>query len=85
MAAGLSDSNSATSLYLVGALVLLGVAVLGRLREYFRLRHFKGPATSGISWWWHSKAVISGRAHEYYGDVTEKYGMQERFLVGCVY
>jgi hypothetical protein len=49
--------------------------VLDRVREYHRLRHFPGPATSGISWWWHSKAVISGRSHEYYGDVTEKYGM----------
>jgi hypothetical protein len=48
---------------------------LGRLEEYWRLRHFKGPATTGVSWWWHSKAVISGRSHEYYGDVTEKYGM----------
>ncbi|KAH7077999.1 cytochrome P450 monooxygenase-like protein [Paraphoma chrysanthemicola] len=46
----------------------------GRLHEYWRLRHFKGPATTGISWLWHSRAVISGRAHEYYGDVTAKYG-----------
>jgi hypothetical protein len=57
------------------ALLILAYHVLGRLEEYWRLRHFKGPATTGISWWWHSKAVISGKSHEYYGNVTEKYGM----------
>jgi hypothetical protein len=57
------------------ALLTTVYLVLDRVREYHRLRRFKGPTTSGISWWWHSKAVISGRAHEYYGDVTEKYGM----------
>lgn len=55
-------------------LLLTAYLVLGRLREYWRLRHFKGPAAAGISWWKHSKATISGKAHEYYGDVTEKYG-----------
>jgi hypothetical protein len=50
--------------------------VLGRAREYWRLRHFKGPSTTGISWFWHSRAVIGGKAHQYYGDVTEKYGTQ---------
>lgn len=49
--------------------------LIGRIRDYRRLRHFRGPATTGISWWWHSKAVLSGRAHEHYGDVTEKYGV----------
>ncbi|KAH9871815.1 hypothetical protein J1614_006072 [Plenodomus biglobosus] len=46
----------------------------GRAREYWRLRRFKGPRTTGISWIWHSKAVASGKSHEYYGDVCEKYG-----------
>lgn len=53
---------------------LVGYLVLGRLREYQRLRHFKGPATTGISWLWHSNAVIGGNSHQYYGDVTEKFG-----------
>jgi hypothetical protein len=59
------------------ALLILVYHVLGRLEEYWRLRHFKGPATTGISWWWHSKAVISGKSHQFYGDVTEKYGMRD--------
>jgi hypothetical protein len=62
-------------LLLSTALLFTAYLVLGRLREYHRLRHFRGPATTGISWWWHSKAVIGGRANEYYGDVTNTYGM----------
>lgn len=57
-------------------LLILAYHVLGRLEEYWRLRHFKGPATAGISWCWHSRAVFSGRSHEFYGNVTEKYGMR---------
>jgi hypothetical protein len=70
------ESVQGNGVWLLLASVLLFSAyfVLDRIRDYHRLRHFKGPATTGISWWWHSKAVISGRAHEYYGDVTEKYG-----------
>ncbi|KAF2133154.1 cytochrome P450 [Dothidotthia symphoricarpi CBS 119687] len=60
-------------LYLI-TFVLTAYFAVGRLRQYWRLSHFKGPATTGISWWWHSKAVLSGQAHRYYGDVTEKYG-----------
>jgi len=51
---------------------LLARAVLSRVRQNWRLRHFKGPGA--WSWWWHTKAVISGAAHEHYGAVTEKYG-----------
>jgi hypothetical protein len=51
---------------------LLAQAVLSRVRQFWRLRQFKGPGA--WSWWWHSKAVISGAAQEHYGAVTEKYG-----------
>ncbi|KAL6705802.1 hypothetical protein ACN47E_006440 [Coniothyrium glycines] len=54
--------------------VLVTYFLIGRLLEYRRLSHFKGPPTTGISWWWHSRAVFGGRAHQYYGDVCEKYG-----------
>lgn len=57
-------------------LIVVAYIAIGRAREYWRLRHFKGPRTTGLSWIWHSKAVASGRAHEYYGEVCEKYGMQ---------
>jgi hypothetical protein len=85
MAAFSSDMVSArTLLLLIGPLVLLWAFLFGRVRQYLRLKQFKGPATSGISWWWHSKAVLSGRAHEYYGDVIEKYGMEVWSLARCV-
>lgn len=57
------------------ALVIAVYLVATRVQQYWRLRLFKGPSTTGISWWWHSKAVLSGQAHRHYGDVTEKYGM----------
>jgi hypothetical protein len=76
MATESPDVASGNGLRLILTFVFLFSAylVIGRLQEYWRLRQFKGPFTTGISWWWHSKAVIGGRAHEYYGDVTEKYG-----------
>lgn len=51
---------------------LLAYAILSRVRQYWRLRRFPGPGA--WSWWWHSKAVLSGAAHEHYGAVTDKYG-----------
>jgi hypothetical protein len=54
--------------------VLLAYFTTCRLNEYNRLRQFPGPPTTGISWLWHSRAVISGKAHIYYGNATEKYG-----------
>jgi len=45
-----------------------------RYSQYQRLKQFKGPFSTGFSWLWHSKAVLSARAHRAYGDVTEKYG-----------
>lgn len=60
-------------LVLVGAVLLWAVAV--RLSQFWRLRKFRGPFGTGVSWLWHSCAVLSGNAHQWYGDVTEKYGM----------
>jgi hypothetical protein len=57
------------------ALAIAAYLIAARVQQYWRLRHFKGPATTGFSWWWHSKAALSGQAHRYYGHVTEKYGM----------
>lgn len=65
--------RSVSALYL-GLFVITAYLLTARLRQYYRLSHFKGPATTGISWWWHSKAVLSGQSQRYYGDVTEKYG-----------
>lgn len=64
-------------LYLVFC-IIVAYLVTARLRQYYRLSHFKGPTTTGISWWWHSKAVLSGHSERYYGDVTEKHGEFDR-------
>lgn len=61
-------------LYYFGVLFAVYFAIQ-RFRLYWRLRQFKGPFSTGISWLWHSRAVISGDSHIYYGEVTEKYGM----------
>jgi hypothetical protein len=68
--------RSVSGLYL-GLFVIAAYLLTARLRQYYRLSHFKGPATTGISWWWHSKAVLSGQSHRYYGDATEKYGISK--------
>jgi hypothetical protein len=82
MASDLPDEASGAGLRLLLPLTLLisTYLVLGRLREYWRLRHFKGPATTGISWFWHSSAVLSGKAQEYYGHVTDKYGITMQYI-----
>lgn len=67
--------------YLV-AVAGLAYAAFGRVRDYWRLRHFKGPWSTGWSWVWHSRAVLSGAAHQWYGDATEKYGEGAPFP-GC--
>jgi hypothetical protein len=54
--------------------VLLAYFTTSRLNAYNRLRHIPGPPTTGLSWLWHSRAIISGKAHIYYGDANEKYG-----------
>ncbi|KAJ4412359.1 hypothetical protein N0V91_000831 [Didymella pomorum] len=68
--------RSVSGLYL-GLFVITAYLLTARLRQYYRLSHFKGPATTGISWWWHSKAVLSGQSQRYYGDATEKYARFE--------
>ncbi|KAH6648403.1 pisatin demethylase [Truncatella angustata] len=60
-------------LYLILFVIATYFAV-GRARQYWRLRHFKGPRTAGFLWWWHAKACLSGQAHQHYGDANEKYG-----------
>lgn len=74
---GLGDLLGSVSFLHIVLFVTAAYLVAVRLWEYNRLSHIKGPPTTGISWWWHSKAVLSGQAQRYYGDVTEKYGTTE--------
>lgn len=68
--------QSVSGLYL-GLFVIIAYLLTSRFRQYHRLSHFKGPATTGISWWWHSKAVLSGQSQRYYGYATDQYGISK--------
>ncbi|USP73751.1 hypothetical protein yc1106_01025 [Curvularia clavata] len=53
---------------------LLLFFVLGRIRQYWRLKHFPGPSTTGFSGLWHTRAVIGGESPRYYGEICQQYG-----------
>lgn len=57
------------------ALLLVVWTVFSTVRQYFRLRHIKGPAGTGISKWWLIRSVGGGRTHLDMYEVCEKYGM----------
>ncbi|CAI6340228.1 unnamed protein product [Periconia digitata] len=59
--------------YIFCALAALYVFI-GRFIQYWRLRQFKGPPTSGWSWWWHSRAVLSRALYWHYSNATDRYG-----------
>jgi hypothetical protein len=57
----------------LGVLALL--AYVARLYgQYYRLRHFQGPRTTGFSVWWMILAVKGKKTHLAYAGVNEKYG-----------
>lgn len=58
----------------VVVLLLLAWSVIATLRQYFRLRHFKGPFSTGISKLWLIRAVGGGRTHLDLYEACEKYG-----------
>jgi hypothetical protein len=74
-AEGLSNEYVSRRLYAFLFALLLSLFVLGRIRQYWRLRHFPGPSTTGFSGLWHSRAVIGGESPRYYGEICQKYGM----------
>ncbi|KAL2858433.1 cytochrome P450 [Aspergillus pseudoustus] len=57
---------------LVGALV--GLYIVRTLTTYAKLRSFRGPSWTAISNWPHSMAMLSGHCHEWYAQVSKKYG-----------
>ncbi|KAH8887290.1 pisatin demethylase [Thozetella sp. PMI_491] len=58
------------------AVVLLFVlwSAASTVRQYYRLRHIKGPAGSGISKWWQIRKITSGRTQLDLYEVCQKYG-----------
>ncbi|KAK1771973.1 pisatin demethylase [Phialemonium atrogriseum] len=60
------------------ALLLVVWTIFSTVRQYFRLRHIKGPAGTGISKWWLIRSVGGGRTHLDMYEVCEKYGSTAR-------
>ena len=56
--------------------VAAAVAVFsaGKIRQYYRLRKFGGPFSTGISEFWHIRALFSWKPHDKYKEVCDKYG-----------
>lgn len=72
---------------LIGSIlaVIIASVVLSTLRQYYRLRHIKGPASAGFSRWWLLSHVTGGRMHLDLYDVCHRYGMsclQQHFFQG---
>lgn len=58
---------------LVGLLVFVAY-VVATLRQWARLRHFKGPALAGFSQLWLISCVGGGRTHLDLWEACKKYG-----------
>ncbi|KLU91390.1 pisatin demethylase [Magnaporthiopsis poae ATCC 64411] len=55
-------------------LALLVVYLASKVRTYRRLRHFKGPFSTGFSDLWHARLIANHKNHQGYKDVLDKYG-----------
>lgn len=55
-------------------LAVLAVYLASKVRTYWRLRHFKGPFSTGFSDLWHARLIVSHKNHQGYKDVLDKYG-----------
>jgi len=54
--------------------LLIALYAIRKVISYNRLRQFKGPPGTGFSDIPHSRAFLSGKCHEWYAEVSEKYG-----------
>ncbi len=61
--------------YTASALVVLAALLAAKsVRDYFRLRHIRGPWLAGWSNLWMLWALSSGRMNLILADVNKKYG-----------
>ena len=60
------------------ALTGVGLYVLRKLRAYWRLRHIKGPFSTGFFGLWHTRAIVGYESHKVYKNATDRYGMYFR-------
>lgn len=68
----LSASPGLMALALAGLFCLY--VVTNRLIVFIRLRHIPGPWWAHITHLPHSKHIIGPSCHEWYGEISERYG-----------
>ncbi|KAF1986415.1 cytochrome P450 [Aulographum hederae CBS 113979] len=56
------------------SLLLLFVVLVRTTLQYFRLEHFPGPSTTGISKIWLLRTVTSGKMHDIFYEQYKKFG-----------
>ncbi|EGO52223.1 hypothetical protein NEUTE1DRAFT_114214 [Neurospora tetrasperma FGSC 2508] len=56
------------------ASVVLAIWVVLKIKQFCRLRHFKGPFGTGWFEIWHGLAYLSGNVHLKFKEATDKYG-----------
>ena len=65
---------SVTSVVVSAAIVLLVVSVANAIRNYYRLRQFKGPWLGCFTSLWIVKTTLAGRINEETYRVNAEYG-----------
>ena len=53
---------------------LVSFYVLKAFVTYFRTRRFPGPFWTTFSGFPHARAMLGAQVHEWYGEISEKYG-----------
>jgi hypothetical protein len=53
---------------------LFAVYLVQKILAYKKLEQFRGPPGTGFSDFFHSRALLRLKCHEWYGEVTTKYG-----------
>ncbi|KAK3949388.1 hypothetical protein QBC32DRAFT_327021 [Pseudoneurospora amorphoporcata] len=56
------------------ASVVLAIWAVLKVKQYYRLCHFKGPFSTGWFEIWHGLAYLSEDSHMKYKEATDKYG-----------
>ena len=61
------------------ASVVLAIWAVVKVKQYYRLRHFKGPFSTGWFEIWHGLAHLFENSHMKYKEATDRYGRQAVF------
>lgn len=57
---------------------LFVVYLVQKILAYKKLEQFRGPPGTGFFDFFHSRALLRLKCHEWYGEVTNKYGTSKR-------